>query len=256
MKNVEKNISLPFHLSSFIFPISTRKFRFFSLVELLIVIAIIAILAALLLPALNKARISARAIKCKSNLSQWGKVMVMYAGDYDDYIFPAMSGYGDGGGSREAWTGILRPYIGNRRPPDRDYYLASNLMVAVCPESPQRFGYGVNYNQLSYYMKLYNALQFRKLSKASSPSRTVCFVDNINVGVTNPNDFSSWLSYVRTPEQYSWGGGNANSIPNFVHNGRANVAWLDSHASTNEKNIYFTTPLSLAHNEFWKYKRP
>ena len=84
---------------------------FFTLIELLVVIAIIAILAAMLLPALNKARDRAKSIKCVSSLKQIGMAFTHYVSDFNDYL--PINGWVDtvGNGSY-GWTHLVAPYCG------------------------------------------------------------------------------------------------------------------------------------------------
>jgi prepilin-type N-terminal cleavage/methylation domain len=91
MLGVKENAEKPDSGISHSFPcpgvlFSRRERGIFTLIELLIVVAIIAILAALLLPALGKARETALGIKCAGNMKQIGQYMAMYINDNSDYF--------------------------------------------------------------------------------------------------------------------------------------------------------------------------
>ncbi len=88
----------------------TSRQKAFTLIELLVVIAIIAILAALLLPALAKAKASANSVTCKNRLRQMGIALKFYL-EENRNRFPFVS-YNTNGrmDSNVEWVQFLRPY--------------------------------------------------------------------------------------------------------------------------------------------------
>jgi prepilin-type processing-associated H-X9-DG protein len=248
------------------------------LIELLVVVAIISVLAAILLPALRRAKETAKAAQCMSNLRQVGIAALSYAADWEDHS----PNWGDSlvVMARHV-NGASTPYPGGRWLDQVFSYCQNNIRVLQCPSqetlwhptnyrmipphtTPKYYpGYGINPQAGGWSFSSNFAYVGIPISKVVNPSKKIWFADSgwfrWLTGSTNP-DYDGYSSYFES-RGAQFTSNSINQLPSRRHRGGANflffdghVEWMDMLAATPWNLSGPGTEIDLCCSPVWSYK--
>lgn len=186
--------------------------RGFTLIELLVVIAIIAILAAMLLPALHRAKQAAHTTACLNNLKQWGLATQMFAADNDDFL--PKDGTPNGTSVTEGWYNDLPRTLGlpcyEEMPWHTNAAIEPGKSLWICPANVRRSnGTNLFHYCLNEHVNGIGSGNQVRLTAIPHPARTVWLFDNGKLA----------------------GVAQENNVHTNLHSHGANFTFLDGHAA-------------------------